>query len=334
MNVINGRDLKRRRTGYSKPKDEVYRDVKRQNEYLLSTGFDGKGNYLYHRDSIRRAFDVGTQRLARLRKVVQEQSSRPFVKLTKEKVCRYSDVVLPSGCEEPVSVWMHSQLTGSTVTCRNKPERHGNARKKSNHAKGFCRSFLTLSTVTLAQMDPRKVVMVLHTTSLQSSPLLRTPNRDDSQYEYKCNHIVVHEFNRTLEGGEMGKISVGTFHSWLKQHRPYIGICPSHSDYCDQCKEFHEEIARARQIVNRLKQSGHSTEESICEQEEAMACYIVLLQEHKEKVQAGLEYYKKLTSETESTYKHICKLQQQDLTPEKSAELEKLKREFSAAPTT
>ncbi len=94
--VHTGRDLKRRRAGYPKPRDASYRDVKRQNEYLLRTVFDGKGNYLYHRDCIRRAFDVGTQRLARLRKVVQEQSSRPFLKVAKEKVCRYSDVVLPT----------------------------------------------------------------------------------------------------------------------------------------------------------------------------------------------------------------------------------------------
>ena len=79
----------------------------------------------------------------------------------------------------------------------------------------------------------------------------------------------------------MGKISIGTFHSWLKQHRPYVGICPSQSDYCDNCKEYNEEIARARQIANRLKQSGHSTEESILEQEQAMVRYTALLQQHK-----------------------------------------------------
>jgi len=141
---------------------------------------------------------------------------------------------------------------------------------------------------------------------------------------------VLYEFNRTLEEKGMGKISVGTFHSWLKQHRPYIGICPLQSDYCDKCKEYQEEIARARQIANRLKQSGHSTEESIREQEEAMAHYTALLQEHKEEAQAGPEYYRRLTSETESTYRCICILQQQDLTPVKSAELKKLKREFSA----
>lgn len=141
---------------------------------------------------------------------------------------------------------------------------------------------------------------------------------------------MLYEFNHTLDKEGMGNISVGTFHSWLKQHRPYVGICPSQSDYCDKCKEFHEEIARARQIANRLKQSGHSTEESIHEQEEILAHYTALLQEHKEGAQSGLEFYRKLSSETESTYEHICIMQQQDVTQDRSAELEKLKREFSA----
>ena len=98
--VHTGRDLKRRRAGYAKTRDASYRDVKLQNKYLLRTVFDGKSNYLYHRDCIRCTFDVGTQQLARLRKVVQEQSSHPFLKVSKEKVCRYSDVVLPrSQCQ-------------------------------------------------------------------------------------------------------------------------------------------------------------------------------------------------------------------------------------------
>ena len=37
--------------------------------------------------------------LTRLWKVVQEQSSRPSLKVAKEKVCRYSDVILPRGCK-------------------------------------------------------------------------------------------------------------------------------------------------------------------------------------------------------------------------------------------
>ena len=144
----------------------------------------------------------------------------------------------------------------------------------------------------------------------------------------KCKRVL-YEFNRTLEEEGMGKISVGTFHSWLKQHRPYVGICPSQSDYCDNCKEYNEEIARARQIANRLKQSGHSTEKSIQEQEQAMVRYTALLQQHKEEAQTELEYYKRLASEAESMYKHICTMQQLELMPERLAELERLQLEYS-----
>ena len=59
--VHTGRDLKRRKAGYPKSGDASYRNVKQQNEYLLKMVFDGKGNYLYHRDCIRCAFNVGTQ---------------------------------------------------------------------------------------------------------------------------------------------------------------------------------------------------------------------------------------------------------------------------------
>lgn len=277
--VHTGRDLKRRKTLYTKAGDAAYRNIKQQNEYLLKTVFDGKGNYLYHRDCIRGAFDVGTQRLACLRKVVQQQSSRPFVKIAKKKVSRYSDVVLPRGCVQPASTWLRSQPEGATITCRNRPEQHGNARKRSNHAKSEAVLKMFLEFVD-GNCSPNGRKEGSHGATYYFNPkfsLLRTPNRDDPQYEYKCNHSVLYEFNRTLEEKGVGKISVGTFHSWLKQHRPYIGICPLQSDYCDKCKEYQEEIARARQIANRLKQSGHSTEESIHEQEEAMAHYTALL---------------------------------------------------------
>ena len=60
-----------------------------------------------------------------------------------------------------------------------------------------------------------------------------------------------------------------------------------------------------------------------------MAHYTALLQEHKE-AQSGLEYYGRLRSETECNYRHICILQQQNLTPGRLAELKRVKRTFSA----
>ena len=80
----------------------------------------------------------------------------------------------------------------------------------------------------------------------------------------------VHGKVKILEEEGLNTVSVGTFYSWLKQHRPYVGICPAQSDYYDKCKEHNEEIARARQIINRLKQSRNSGAEPICEQEQSM----------------------------------------------------------------
>ena len=89
---------------------------------------------------------------------------------------------------------------------------------------------------------------------------IRTPNVDDPQFEYKCKRSVLYEFNRTLTSDGLGSISVGTMFNWMKKYRPYVGICPSMSEYCDTCKEKNEEISRYKQIITRLIQSGHATQ--------------------------------------------------------------------------
>ena len=133
--VHSGNDLKKRRVAYPKPSGTTYRDIKKQNDYPMKVAFDGKGNYVYHRYCIRRAFGVGSQRLSSLRKVVQEKSSTPFLELPKKEEHRYSDVILPNGCEEQASTWLLSQPDGAMVSCRNNPQRHGNAGIRSNFAK-------------------------------------------------------------------------------------------------------------------------------------------------------------------------------------------------------
>lgn len=330
--VSSGSNLKKRMKAYSKPRGSVYRNVKEQNSFLLKTVFDAKGNYIYHRDCIRNAFDIGTARLARIRKVVQQQSSQPFLQVEKEKVSRYSDVVLPQGCDMAASTWLLSQPERSIVTCRNDPARHGNAGKRSNNAKSqaVLNKFLEFVDSNSAPNGRREGS---HGATYYFNPkfsLLRVPNTNDTQYDYKCNHSVLYELNRSLEEEGMKTISVGTFHSWLKQHRPYVGICPTQSDYCDKCKGYNEDIARARQIANRLKQSGNSNEESIREQEQSMNHYIALLQEHKEEAQAGLEYYKSLILDATTTYTQISMLQQQDLDAQKLTHLQELQKSFCA----
>lgn len=111
-----------------------YPSIEVQNHYLLKTVFDGTGNYIYHRDSIRATFDVGSARLACLRKLVQEARSRPFVEKSRVEVTHYSDVVLPKGCELPASTWLQQQPEQARVMCRN-TKRHSNAEKRSHNAK-------------------------------------------------------------------------------------------------------------------------------------------------------------------------------------------------------
>ena len=133
--VHSGRELKRRKKIYPKPTGSSYAHVKEQNNYLIKTIFDGKGNYLYHRYCVKCAFGVSTSRLTRLRKVVQQQSSFPFVVKAKEHVSRYSDIVLPLDCDVQPSAWLQEQPDGATVVCRNKLTRHGNSCKISHNAK-------------------------------------------------------------------------------------------------------------------------------------------------------------------------------------------------------
>lgn len=149
---------------------------------------------------------------------------------------------------------------------------------------------------------------------------MRTPDKKNAQYAYKCSHSVLFEFNCSLEEDGLTTISVGTFHSWMKQHRRYVGICPAQSHYCDKCKEFNEEIA------NRIKQSGNATEAAIREHERVMTDITILLNEHE--AQTALQYYKQLVLETQSIYARISMLLECELTPETSAELESLKVHF------
>ena len=47
-----GRSLRKRRAIYPKLSDVAYRDLSKQNEFLVKSVFDCKGNYLYHRNCI------------------------------------------------------------------------------------------------------------------------------------------------------------------------------------------------------------------------------------------------------------------------------------------
>lgn len=261
--VHSGGNLRRRKAIYPKPASASYRDLTKQNDFLLKSVFDAKGNYLYHRNCIRSAFGISNQRLSRLRKCVQAESSGPTEYITKQDILkrnRMSDVLLPHGCDQMTKHWLDKQPDDVPIECRSHPGRHGNAKKQSNHAKpnDILERFLDFVDKNSAP-NGRKEGSYGKTYYFDFKfTQIRTPDKTDPQFEYKNNHSVLHEFNRTLTEDGLQAVSAGTFHNWLNKHRRYVGICPSMSDYCDTCKELEEEISRSRQRVNRLIQSGHA----------------------------------------------------------------------------
>ena len=138
--------------------------------------------------------------------------------------------------------------------------------------------------------------------------MIRSPNKSDPQFAFKCRHSVLHEFNSSLKVWEESQL-VHSIHGYnsIVLTLEYVLIV----QYCDTCKDYNEEISRARQTINRLRQSGHSSEVSIHTQEDLISKYTTLLQYHKNEAQNGLEYYNKLANETKFCYQRILKMQQQ-----------------------
>ena len=208
---------------------------------------------------------MSTERLSRLRKCIQVESNDPTEVVLKSDVeshKRYSDVVLPLNCEQRTRTWLDSQPEDVPVRCRKCPRQHRNARKKCNRAKSddIMERYLLFVDSNSASNGRKEGSSGKHSiliANLLKFVLLtkRILNLITSVSIVSCWSLIA----RLTEDG-LKPISVETFHNWLKQHRPYVGIRPSMSDYCDKCKEFEEEISRCQQIVNRMVQSGHATE--------------------------------------------------------------------------
>ena len=301
-----GSDLKRCKAIYTKPRCTPYYNIKQQNEFLLKTVFDAKGNYIYHRNCIRVVFGVGSQRLARLRKAILTERSQPFVRLRREDVRIISDLVLPQTYDGPATPWLQSQPSGTDILCQSKPARHGHVGKRSNHAKDERVLHMFLDFVD-NNSAPNGRKEGSHGKTYYFNPkfsMIRSPNKSDPQFAFKCRHSVLHEFNSSLKVWEESQL-VHSIHGYnsIVLTLEYVLIV----QYCDTCKDYNEEISRARQTINRLRQSGHSSEVSIHTQEDLISKYTTLLQYHKNEAQNGLEYYNKLANETKFCYQRILK---------------------------
>ena len=201
--VHSGQELVRPRAIHPKPADTAYYDLTKQNEFLVKYVFDGKGNYVYYRDCIRAAFGV------------RIETNSPTELVKKQEIFSRTRFVLPRNCEQPARMWLDSQPEDVPVQCKKYPGRHRNARKKSNHAKsddGMERFLLFVDRNSAS--NGRKEGSAGKTFYFDRKVTqIRTPDKRHSQFEYKCKHSVLFEFNRTLMEDGLEPISVGTFHN-------------------------------------------------------------------------------------------------------------------------
>ena len=194
----------------------------KQNRFLSQSVFDSNGNYLFHQDCIRATFGISNQRLVRLRKSIQQQKSQPTEFICKKDLDtrRHVDVVLPSNCEQCTEQWLESLPEDSEVECAVQSACHGNACKKSNNAKSdeILKRFFQFVDKNSASNGHKEGSHGKTFYFDRKFTQIRVPNEDDPQYEYKCKHSVLFEFNRTLTEEGLKPLSTGTFHNWLKKH--------------------------------------------------------------------------------------------------------------------
>ena len=98
-----------------------------QNEWIRESLLDGHGNYLYCHDCIVAYIDVGTQRLARQRKIVQDRHQHTIVTKTKADI-RESKlekfVILPDDTAT-FEEWWESLDDDGEIQVRFPHEHHG-----------------------------------------------------------------------------------------------------------------------------------------------------------------------------------------------------------------
>ena len=116
--VHQGRELAKRKKQCLKRGGDHYYNVKDQNQFLMTNIFDAMGNYLYHRNCVIAVFEVGSARLARLRKTVVQQRTQSTLTIMKEKLPRVSDIILPIDCSMSPAEWLDEQTFCAVITLK------------------------------------------------------------------------------------------------------------------------------------------------------------------------------------------------------------------------
>ena len=124
-------------------------------------------------------------------------------------------------------------------------------------------------------------------------------------------------------------MSAVTVRSWLKQHRPKHALCPHMLDYCDTCKQYHEENKRKQATKRRLHESGSATSSEIEAVETEIEDLDRNLSSHKTEASNARAFYNSMTARCSKEWERIVELSATDRTPVQDEELEGAKHNFT-----
>lgn len=303
-----GSALVKRASGQqSKKSNKKYRDVNKQNEWLLENIFDIHGNYLFCVSCIIEILKVHPSRLHRLRKIKREQTNAPIRRVRKKDLQKeqFQHIIPPLTAKNVLKWWVRLG-NDSFVELREPPKLH---QGRGNNRKDQLLSRFIDFIDTNSQSNGRQIGS--HGPLFFLSPKfnrINAPSKNEANKseEWKRRSLV-YEFNRTLNVGE--SISNGTAKNWLKQYRPKHAICPLRTDYCAMCAECQEQKKRAEVIIKRLLENGNGNEERIREYQTLADSYWLLLEEHKMEAARELKYYRQQANLSRLSYSAIQELQ-------------------------
>ena len=226
--------------------------------------------------------------------------------------------------------WWDSIPAAHIVCVRYPYERHGLAGKTSNSAKAqLCDDFLCFVDRN-SQPNGRKSDSHGATHYfLPKFTTMRMPSHGVLRYDEKMATSLVSEFNCTQRENSKMKCYNGFAWNWLKQARPKHALYPNKSDYCNFCAEKNEAIKRQQTMLNRIRQSGNSSEE----EQQVIELDIAELQDdlHKHKMEAtrSLENYHQMSQRCEIQWKEISIIEKNlQRTTEEDDKLQALKESF------
>ena len=129
----------------------------------------------------------------------------------------------------------------------------------------------------------------------------------------------------------MGQGSNFSAHSWLKANRPKHRIYPHQQDYCDTCAQKKDSLNAKQTVLNRIRQTGSSTEEEQKQIKAEITAIQSELDHHRETAQKSHEYHPTVTKRCAKDWKEILELEKlaENRSTEDSEKLLQLKHSFT-----